>query len=261
MHALPGWADQIVNCYRTAVCATLDEHVPDRAMRMVLRERYRPMRICDQVLINGANRSGIGCGLYGFSSTVLTLSAPEREQLCRVGSHLSTAYRLLRRLEQGAHENTGKSVAAVLHVDGRVEHAEPQTSSKEARRVLADAVKLREWARTRVGRRDPQRATAAWKPLVVGQWSLVDSFERGGRRYITACENPPAPVELRVLSARELQVVALAQLGRSNKVIAYELGLVPSTVRVLMARAASKLEVRTRSDLIAKCRALRPRIQ
>jgi hypothetical protein len=28
-HAQQGWADDIVQCYRTTVCATLDEHVPD----------------------------------------------------------------------------------------------------------------------------------------------------------------------------------------------------------------------------------------
>jgi DNA-binding NarL/FixJ family response regulator len=38
---------------------------------------------------------------------------------------------------------------------------------------------------------------------------------------------------------REQQVVALATLGRTNKFIAYELGLAHSTVRVLMARACA----------------------
>jgi hypothetical protein len=121
-------------------------------MRAVLRERYRPLGICDQILINGANHSGIGCGLYVFSSTVPTLSTPEREQLMRVAAHLSTAYRLQCRLEQAARESTANTVAAVLNVDGRVEHADPQTSSTQTRRALADAVKLREWGRTRLCR-------------------------------------------------------------------------------------------------------------
>ncbi|MEO6095410.1 MAG: helix-turn-helix transcriptional regulator [Fibrobacteria bacterium] len=55
-----------------------------------------------------------------------------------------------------------------------------------------------------------------------------------------SCENAPAPAGLELLSPRERQVAALAELGRSNKVIAYELGLGHSTVRVLLARAAGK---------------------
>jgi DNA-binding CsgD family transcriptional regulator len=46
--------------------------------------------------------------------------------------------------------------------------------------------------------------------------------------------------------------VALALLGRSNKLIAYELGLAHATVRVLTARAASKLGVTSRAALLAR---------
>ncbi|MEO6097530.1 MAG: LuxR C-terminal-related transcriptional regulator [Fibrobacteria bacterium] len=53
---------------------------------------------------------------------------------------------------------------------------------------------------------------------------------------------------------RERQVAALAELGRSNKVIAYELGLGHSTVRVLLARAAGKPGVKTRIGLVKRVR-------
>ncbi len=52
------------------------------------------------------------------------------------------------------------------------------------------------------------------------------------------------------LSARERQVLAYAKLGHHNKLIAYELGIGSSTVRVLLARAAAKLGVRTRRELL-----------
>jgi DNA-binding NarL/FixJ family response regulator len=42
-----------------------------------------------------------------------------------------------------------------------------------------------------------------------------------------------------------------AHLGHSNKVIAYELGLAASTVRVLVHRAARKLGANTREEAIA----------
>ena len=50
---------------------------------------------------------------------------------------------------------------------------------------------------------------------------------------------------------RERQVVGYAALGHDNKVIAYDLGIAHSTVKVLMARAAQKLGVGTRAELIA----------
>ena len=52
------------------------------------------------------------------------------------------------------------------------------------------------------------------------------------------------------LSARERQVAELVSLGRSDKVIAYELGMAHATVRVLVARAARKLGTRTRAGLV-----------
>jgi DNA-binding NarL/FixJ family response regulator len=56
------------------------------------------------------------------------------------------------------------------------------------------------------------------------------------------------------LSDRERQVVSLATLGRTNKMIAYELGLAHSTVRVLMARASAKLHTGSRHELVAQQR-------
>jgi DNA-binding CsgD family transcriptional regulator len=129
---------------------------------------------------------------------------------------------------------------------------ESVASSREARNSLIDAVGRREWARSRNGRMNPERATRAWKPLVAGRWSLVDRYERDGHRYIVARENSPAATELRELSAREYQVASLASLGHANKLIAYELGLSDSTVRVLSARAAVKLGARTRSQMIER---------
>jgi DNA-binding CsgD family transcriptional regulator len=62
----------------------------------------------------------------------------------------------------------------------------------------------------------------------------------------------PQDAAVQPLSAREREVVGLALGGRANKVIAFELGLAYSTVRVLMARAAAKIGVRTRAELLEK---------
>jgi DNA-binding CsgD family transcriptional regulator len=254
IHYRRAFARSIVRCYRTEVCATMAEHVREPWMLRAMREQYAQVGLRDQILMNGANPSGFGCVLYVFSKAYLTLSAAERDLMTRIATHLSTAYRLQRRLES-VEAGRDERVDAILKVDGQVEHAGSAAKSSEARSSLTDAVRQREWARTTSTRNDPERATAAWKPLVAGRWSLVDRFERDGRRYITARENAPTPTGPAAFSPREGQVASLAGLGHSNKLIAYELGLAHSTVRVLLARAAAKLGACTRSEMVEQLRA------
>jgi len=246
MHRDPAFIDGIMQTYRSVACATLAE-LPNPQASKGLSEWFASIGLRDQVMINGANPSGVGCVLYVFSQARLELAPLDRELLIRIAAHLAAAYRLQRRLELRVEEET---VDAVLKTDGYLEHAEPAARSNEARESLRGAVKSREWARGSVGRRDPEKATAAWRPLVAGRWSLVDRYEVGGRRYITARENTPKASGPEALSPRERQVVSLAGLGHSNKSIAYELGLAHSTVRVLLARAGTKLGTRTRSELM-----------
>src|ERR1041385_6330268 len=83
------------------------------------------------------------------------------------------------------------------------------------------------------------------------KWTVVDQFVHGGHRYQLRCQ----PVEQRghgaVLTEREEEVLACAMDGQSNKSIAYSLGVAPSTVGVLLFRAATKLGVKSRSDLLS----------
>ena len=58
------------------------------------------------------------------------------------------------------------------------------------------------------------------------------------------------------LTEREREVVLRAARGGANKEIAYELGLAHSTIRVFMARAASKLGAANRSELLQRVTAL-----
>jgi DNA-binding CsgD family transcriptional regulator len=63
--------------------------------------------------------------------------------------------------------------------------------------------------------------------------------------------NRPLPVNgLEVLTHRERQVVACLALGRSTKEVAFTLGIADATVRVLLARAAGKLGVHSRGELL-----------
>jgi DNA-binding CsgD family transcriptional regulator len=81
------------------------------------------------------------------------------------------------------------------------------------------------------------------------RWTLVDSFERNGVRYVVAREDRSPG--LGSLTDRERQVVDCLAAGQSTKESAYALGISDVTVRVLLARAAAKLGVRSRAALLA----------
>src|SRR4051812_43002802 len=106
----------------------------------------------------------------------------------------------------------------------------------------------------------PDETLRPWPPLTRARWTLVDRFERGGRRYIVARENRSQLRGLLALSERERQAVAYLAIGQSTKEAAYALGISDATVRVLLSRAAAKLGVRSRSALLShpEVRRLRP---
>jgi DNA-binding CsgD family transcriptional regulator len=106
-------------------------------------------------------------------------------------------------------------------------------------------------ARSKSKRHEGLRALDLWRPLNNARWTLVDSFEEGGRRYIVARENQAEARNFNDLTDRERQIVVHASLGMSNKQIAYALGISDATVRVLMARAAKRFGVRSRKELLA----------
>lgn len=143
--------------------------------------------------------------------------------------HLSAGLRLRRALA---------SPEVVLAVDGRVRDGEVSSDGRERLRA---AVLARDRAHTRAGRDDPEAALAAWSALVEGRWTLVDRFERSGERFVVAIPNLPDVTHPRRLAPLERAVLALLMLGRSNKAIAYELGLAPGTVAAYVSEIRRKL--------------------
>jgi len=93
--------------------------------------------------------------------------------------------------------------------------------------------------------------TQTWRALAERSWTLVEHYERDGRQYLVIASDAVGPPGPGVLAPRELQVVASAAVGLTTKVIAHDLGLSDSTVRVLLARAAKKLGVKNRAELSA----------
>ena len=254
IHRDPRFIPKMIDVYRSTLCATLPQLLEDRALAAPMRGEYydhHPVR--GQFSLNGFDSSGKGCALSLFSEEAVALSETQRSIFTRLATHLSTAYRLQRRFAEGAQTKV-RGVEAVLTPTGRVEHAEADARSPEARQDLTLAVRQREQTRGDATS-DGEPTMRRLKGMVSARWTLVDQFETDGQRYVVARENAPTAMGPALLTPREKQVVSLATLGRTNKVIAYELGLAYATVRVLMARACAKLGASKRSELPSLLRA------
>lgn len=176
------------------------------------------------------------------SSTQLRVPRRRREQLTRLSEHLATGYWLRGLRAEAAPLEAG--AAAVCTPDGRVLHDSGEHPALSA--GLADAVRNMDRARCRRKKRTPAEAAELWQALLAGQYTLVESTERDGRRLILAvrCRTPrPA------LSPREAAVAVSAARGAANKAIAAELGLATGTVGVHLAAALRKLGCPSRSAL------------
>ncbi|MBC8070816.1 MAG: hypothetical protein IAG13_20990 [Deltaproteobacteria bacterium] len=202
--------------------------------------------IQDMVAVNAIDGSLQGAFLVGHVPNRRRLSRHGRAMWTRVASHLASGYRL-RRATGGAPEPP--TVEAVLRPSGQLDHACGPAKEVEARHSLRASVKRLEQARGKMRRDEPEQAISAWSGLIDARWSLVDRFESDGRRYIVAHSNDSPTPPWKSLSPRERQVAAHVSLGHSDKHVAYELGLAPSTVRVLLMRAVRKLGVKSRAEL------------
>ncbi|MBL8952855.1 MAG: helix-turn-helix transcriptional regulator [Myxococcaceae bacterium] len=205
----------------------------------------------DALAMNALDASGKGLWLGAPLPRVGTLSPERYELFSRFAAHLTAAFRMRR--EAVAQK---PAAAAVLSPSGQLLDAGKDDAAAESRDDLRRATLAFDQARSKL-RRDDELATRRWRPLVTSRWSLIDDFDTDGKRFVVAVENaPPTRGPQRELSQREHQVMTQAHLGHSNKVIAYELGLSHSTVRVLMHRAMHKLDTSSRREAVARFDAL-----
>jgi DNA-binding CsgD family transcriptional regulator len=253
-HRDPQYTEVIAENYRTILCARQTDYSrgPDRDR---MRRQMADHEVRDALMVNGIDETRQGLALYMFNDRPVRLSVNTRLAFERFAVHLANAYRLQRRLARSAQPPT-QSADAVFGVHGRLEYVASQLPA-DGLEQLQNALQRREWSLGSARREQPQRALSVWNALVNGRWSLIDHFDSDGKRYILAQENAVRSVAPSELSSRERQTARLAALGRSNKIIAYELGLAHSTVRVLLARAASKLGAQTRDQLVAAMRRTR----
>ncbi len=189
---------------------------------------------------------------WELRATSVRTTEKEIEDWSRLSAHLAAGARLTHALEGLAPLDHAE---AIIEPSGKLVHASGQARGKLAREALRSEARAQDRARTRRGRASGADAVAAWQALVKGRWSVLDHFDSDGRRFVVAQPNEPLPATRRALTARERQVATAASLGHSNKLIAYELGLDPSTVAKLLARARAKLGVGTRVELVATLQA------
>jgi len=212
--------------------------------------RLRAQGFVDVLNVVAAEPDGGGCAISSFRAEPARLRGPEGHLIRGLFRHFTVAHRLQRRLRHAPILTDAAD--AVLDPGGRVHHAKGAAATREMVAALRSAAGNAEAARAKRRRSDPHAVLDAWDGLIAGRWTLVDHFQRDGRRYVLALENGAPTSGLRALSPREREVLGRALGGSDNKVIAYDLGIAHATVKVLMARAASKLGVRTRRELLAK---------
>ena len=205
----------------------------------------KPIGVTDGFSLFAQDAQGGNVTLAAPSRNAVSIAPRVRGIWRRVGLHVASSLRLRRKLETQATVRD-----ALLDPSGKVQDATKSVASdRSARAALVRAVAEMEKARSGAMRASPDRALALWQGLVAGEWSLVDHWERGGRRYLAAYRNRPELRDPRALTGTECATLKYLALGASNKDICFALGLPPGTVSSAVTKVMKKLGVKRRVDL------------
>ena len=228
---------------KTAFGANLRDLMGDAAFgRVVAAGSLDRFGFEDNFGVTAFDADGYGVGLAVPRRSMDPLDARRIARARRIVSHLLSGYRLRRAV--------GRVREAVLSPSGSMQHAEGAAATSRGQELLRAAVQTMEGSRGKLRKLDPDEALARWQALAAGRWSLVDSEERDGKRFVIAWRNEPGVVAVGRLSAREQQVATLVAQGLGTKDMAYALGLSPSTVGTHLGSVMRKLKARTRADLV-----------
>lgn len=192
--------------------------------------------IADALVLFCLDIDGHGLGIGAYSSEVVELSRRDRRRLERVVVLLTAALRLRRRRE----------LTGVLP-GGTIADAEGPARPLQGRESLRAAAVVSDRAGARG--RDVVDVLDLHRALVAGRWSLVDTFESDGKRYLIARPSAPTSASASGLSVRETQVAVFAAMGHALKRIAYELGISQSSVATYLRRGLVKLQLPDRIAL------------
>jgi DNA-binding CsgD family transcriptional regulator len=234
--------DFVERAFRLTPCATMSEIEGDATE---WRKPAASAGFGDSVGINGVDPSGRGCIVGALLPEQTRLTRAQRETLNRISTHMAAAYRLRHKMRTSSVEPWG-----VVDRRGKVcDCPEPLDASTPA--ALSSAARDIAEARGALRHADADGAVASWPALVKRRFSLID--ESTGRRSpgpVAIYENPPVPQAFLQLTEREREVAAFLALGHTTKIIAYELGISDSTVRVLLSRIRARLGATNRAELL-----------
>lgn len=209
--------------------------------------------IRDLIGVGGCDASGGGVMLSAPMAEPTRLERAEAHDLVRLAAHFVAAFRLRRAVEQQRPDRG--QVEAVFGLNGTLAHAESHVAaSKPMRDLLQRAVVEIERVRRLDARTGDETVLDVWSGLVAGRWSLVDLFERDGKRFVVARRNDPVLPGPERFSERERQILWYLGAGRSNKSIAYELGLSYSAVTTVVSRMRRRLRIESTARLMAIAR-------
>jgi DNA-binding CsgD family transcriptional regulator len=242
--------DLVLRAYRGRAFDTMSSHVG--------RATFRGAREYQEIFASHGDRDVLGLlardgGAWGVClaagvAKVRSVTRAESAPWERIAAHVHAALRLRFRLHgvPAVHPSPqavdlSLGIDAVVSPSGRVEHAEHQAQgSLHALRQAAISI---DRARARMRREDPEGALDAWRSLVEGEWSLIETFESDGRRFMVARRNAPDAPRAPLLSRRERQVLGFYGRAHGVKLIAYEMGLSAASVSRALRSAKEKLGI------------------
>ncbi len=188
-------------------------------------------------------------GVFGGLATKRSFRPAERAMYQMLSAHIKAGLRLRRRLPKTERGIDAPDDGAVLTGSGRLLHAEGEATGDEAIRELGESARSIDRARSQKSGRD-EHALAVWRGLVDGRWSLVESFDTDGKRFLLAHRNPEDVRDPRGLSTMESRVIGLVVRGYADKLVAYHLGISEGTVSSHLGRAMRKLGISSRVELV-----------
>ncbi len=207
----------------------------------------RPMLIAaqpaaDLMMVNVADMDRQVLSLTASQRALRPLCKADQARWRHAGSHLLSAWRLRRHFSEHAPDaQTAKARCAYLlntpdvvwdAADGRVLHVNAPARLTSAPPSGSDA-----------------RARAAWIAIQQGRWTIIETVDADGRRFLVA-RDLGVLSDPQALSMREQQVLIGVAGGMSNKDLADKLSLSVSTVGTHLLNVMHKLGIGRRADLI-----------
>jgi DNA-binding CsgD family transcriptional regulator len=102
-----------------------------------------------------------------------------------------------------------------------------------------------------------REVTRIWREIASGHWATLAGADVDGARHTSMKRYPVKPVDWRVLSTLQRDLLTLRAEGLSQQVIAMKVGMPASTVSVVLASAHKRLGFRSRGQLLrAYCAAM-----